>query len=212
MPEAYDQYSDRIAHTAAVDTRKLFIGHPFDNRTKEVDVVSFVQNFQFNVAIFCVLAVVSSLYLLQQRLQQTWLVALQQTGSRVFFLLQMLLNHPTQRSWHQLLPRRTFFLVPISLAVFALASALQSLIKTEKVSMDNSFLLLTLEDVLRSDYWLIWMPVDRTTDLFLNARDDTIYRRIWMKKGEYVDKTVEGTTRMLQCDKNCIGFHNLLYL
>lgn len=217
MPEAYDQYSQNIAHTLPVGSRKQYIGHPFDNRTKEMDVVSFVQNFQTDIwtCIAFVPILMFGLYLLQHlhaNEWQAWTKACRQTFNQMFFMFQLVFNHSSIQNWIQLLPRRTFFLVPISLALFALNSTLQSLIKTEKVSMDNSFLLLTLEDVLRSDSLMMWMPVDRSTDLFSNAPNNTIYHKIWMKKRDYIGKTVEGSTKMLSCKNNCIGLHNLLYL
>lgn len=216
-PEPFDTMHPAISHTLAVDSESMHIGHQFSVPLKNSNVLSCLQNFSdqiwaaIGVALACIGGWLLLANLLDRRLAGGLRPAAVRVARQTFDAFALVTLHDAGDLRTSFGRHRQFPLL-VSSMCFVLAVMLQATIKTEKVSLVDGFLLRTLEDVRDSRRRVLWMRNERPIEVFGNAPAGSLRRQIWNKPKVLMPKSALGTSILLGCHDDCVGFLNILYL
>ena len=96
---------------------------------------------------------------------------------------------------------------------FVLANIFQNLIKTDKLSLDFSFLIHSLEDVEDGHRPICFTTQDQISGKFTHAPANSIYERLWNNHPHLlIDKNAEGGLRGLNVVNNCVVITSEWYM
>lgn len=88
----------------------------------------------------------------------------------------------------------------------------ETLIKTDKVVIDTSDIINSIDDALRSDRILGWGKEERVNLEFSGALAGTWQHKIWARKKIFVEKTTLQMRNLLKSLKKLLAIQDMMYL
>lgn len=98
------------------------------------------------------------------------------------------------------------------ISIFVLNFIFETLIKTDKVLIDTSGVINSIDDALRSDRVLGWGVEERVNLEFSEALPGSWQHKIWSKKKFWVQKTIYEMRNLLKFMRKLLAIQDMMYL
>lgn len=206
ISDVYGITNDYVTHTTVASTLSVHVGHHLLIPTKSSNISQMFSNFSINIWIAYVVMVLSVLTILNVKL--------------------LLLNWPLHKIWAEMMLYYGLFIrqnphgkwkspwlsLNIMTSAFIINFVFETLIKTDKVVVDLSLIINTIDKVLASKRTLIWFHSERLSESFSKAAHGTWQQKIWDMPKAFIAKDTRSIYFLRKHADTLLGIQNFLYL
>lgn len=216
-PEPYDYYGFELYYTTPADSEKQFLGQTFEVPLKEVEVLKIFASLPV-VGWYAAAASFALAWLLFFLLGQNS-IHLKDIPKRMDSFLHSFLD-AFDLALHRLdlnvirrrMPMCAWLFIVVILGQFVLLSVIQSMVKSDKVTLDSDIVMENLQQLARSSYRLFWLESERGVTLFSSAPNNSIYTKVWNMNKVVIGKNPKSFFTMWNDHRKSAGFLSLSYM
>jgi hypothetical protein len=206
----YGEFGPIVTPTQTVSNLEVRIGHRFKVPKHNANVLQVLENIPSSILWMHFCSIVWLLVLLAVKFKRSGLSARRVSLQLLEFSGVWIRQTPSRISpSNRRVPRLT---VLAAFTSFFLNIFLETSVKTDRVVLDLSNLLQTIDDVLNTNRIAVWVNLERLNDEFSQARESSWQKKAWQKPRLSLDKSSGGLFSMTQKPFDFYGISNFVYM